>query len=96
MEGLYFYGQWESSLKGELVEQGHPKPRAGAGILSANLRSELLCAPLNRGLMPTFGKVSPFQEELQKTSLELAWKESGWWTREWRLCPLLACGSCVH
>lgn len=75
MEGLYFYGQWESSLKGELVEQGHPKCRAGAGILSANLISELLCAPLNRGLMrswvPTLGKVSPFQEEPQKTSLEL-------------------------
>lgn len=101
MEGLYFYGQWESSLKGELVEQGHSKCRAGAGILSANLISELLCAPLNRGLMPswvpTLGKVSPFQQEPQKTSLELeAWEESGWWTGEQRLYPSLACGSCVH
>lgn len=72
MEGLYFCGQWESFLKGKLVEQSHPQCRAGAGILSANLRSELLCDPLNRSLMPswvpTLGKVSPFQEDPQKTS----------------------------
>lgn len=82
------------------MKQGHPKCRAGAGILSANLRSELLGATLNRGLMsswvPMLGKAYPFQEEPQKTSLELeAWKESGWWTGEGSLCPSLACGSCV-
>lgn len=97
---MYLYGQWVSSLMGELVKQGHPKYRAGAGTLSANLRSELLGATLNRGLMsswvPMLGKADPFQEEPQKTSLELeAWKESGWWTGEGSLCPSLACASCV-
>lgn len=71
MEGLYLLDSGYPLLKGELVKQG----RAKARILLANLRSELLGSPLNRSLMsswvPMLGKVDPFQEEPQKTSLKL-------------------------